>query len=441
MLNFLVYVIGMLLMFAGIFSLTLTLIRRINDLSLKYVFAVSSCLGILAGITIYVAKRVEPKKLLRFLTLLNRRLLAVASVLVLVALLLLLLSLLFNRWRRFAGGTVDSKEAELQIVRTLRFAALTGFSLSLIPLIAYLLPQMFLKTAEFVAFNEESISTGTLFRLIGYAAGCLLAFLFGLSLFQVYKRLAAGCLYGFACLNYLLLLLDLGMRGISGAARLNWLSSRNNFVFAIMVFEDRSLPYFATIYLLMALLLSVSVYAAHRKLQGEFPTPAKRRKAAWWQRNCRRWSVSLAVFALLCTLTLTAVSSYITRPVKLTPPENYTTEGDQIIIDLQQVQDGHLHRFAYNYQQHNIRFIVVRKPNSNAYGVGLDACSICGIAGYFERGDNVVCKRCDVVMNKATIGFLGGCNPVPFPYVVQDGRIIINKADLEKEANRFPIGA
>lgn len=167
MLNFLVYVIGMLLMFAGIFSLTLTLIRRINDLSLKYVFAVSSCLGILAGITIYVAKRVEPKKLLRFLTLLNRRLLAVASVLVLVALLLLLLSLLFNRWRRFAGGTVDSKEAELQIVRTLRFAALTGFSLSLIPLIAYLLPQMFLKTAEFVAFNEESISTGTLFRLIG----------------------------------------------------------------------------------------------------------------------------------------------------------------------------------------------------------------------------------------------------------------------------------
>ena len=125
----------------------------------------------------------------------------------------------------------------------------------------------------------------------------------------------------------------------------------------------------------------------------------------------------------------------------MTPPENYTTEGDQIIIDLQQVQDGHLHRFAYNYQQHNIRFIVVRKPNSNAYGVGLDACSICGIAGYFERGDNVVCKRCDVVMNKATIGFLGGCNPVPFPYVVQDGRIIINKADLEKEANRFPIGA
>ena len=51
-----------------------------------------------------------------------------------------------------------------------------------------------------------------------------------------------------------------------------------------------------------------------------------------------------------------------------------------------------------------MRFLVVKKPAGNAYGLGLDACEICGIAGYYERGDeDVVCRRCDVVYlyNKA----------------------------------------
>ena len=60
-----------------------------------------------------------------------------------------------------------------------------------------------------------------------------------------------------------------------------------------------------------------------------------------------------------------------------------------------------------------VRFIVVKKPKGGSYGIGLDACDICGLAGYYERNDEVVCKRCDVVMNKSTIGFKGGCNPVP----------------------------
>lgn len=40
------------------------------------------------------------------------------------------------------------------------------------------------------------------------------------------------------------------------------------------------------------------------------------------------------------------------------------------------------------------------------------------LVGYYERNDDVVCKRCDVVMNKSTIGFKGGCNPVPFEYEI-----------------------
>jgi uncharacterized membrane protein len=83
-----------------------------------------------------------------------------------------------------------------------------------------------------------------------------------------------------------------------------------------------------------------------------------------------------------------------------------------------------------------VRFIVIKK-SAAAYGVGLDACYICGSTGYYERRDGVVCRLCDVVMNKSTIGFKGGCNPVPLAYRVRDGALIVSLEDLENEKGRF----
>ena len=72
-----------------------------------------------------------------------------------------------------------------------------------------------------------------------------------------------------------------------------------------------------------------------------------------------------------------------------------------------------------------VRVIVIKKPGANAYGVGLDACDICGTTGYYERDGQVVCSKCDVVMNINTIGFKGGCNPIVIDYEMKDGYILI----------------
>ena len=42
-----------------------------------------------------------------------------------------------------------------------------------------------------------------------------------------------------------------------------------------------------------------------------------------------------------------------------------------------------------------------------------------------------MCKLCDVVMNKGTIGFKGGCNPIPVKYIVHDRKIKIALSDLD----------
>ena len=119
-------------------------------------------------------------------------------------------------------------------------------------------------------------------------------------------------------------------------------------------------------------------------------------------------------------------------------------------ISLDQVSDGHLHRFTYTTSEGyttssgyvtkggvGVRVIVIKKPNSNSYGVGLDACDICGTTGYYERDGQVVCNKCDVVMNINTIGFKGGCNPIVIDYNIKDGYINI-PAEALLEYEKIP---
>ena len=97
-----------------------------------------------------------------------------------------------------------------------------------------------------------------------------------------------------------------------------------------------------------------------------------------------------------------------------------------------------LHRFGYTTPDGIlVKFIVVKKPGSSTYGVGLDACDICGDAGYYEQNDQIVCRRCGVVMNTNTIGFRGGCNPIVFEYTVHDGLIDIPASELIANQDEF----
>lgn len=83
-----------------------------------------------------------------------------------------------------------------------------------------------------------------------------------------------------------------------------------------------------------------------------------------------------------------------------------------------------------------VRFIVIQKAGSS-FGVGLDACEICGPTGYYEKDGKVICKLCEVAMNIATIGFKGGCNPIPIDYEVSNGTLSVPIAQLEAAASVF----
>ncbi len=301
----------------------------------------------------------------------------------------------------------------------------------------YLMPRALKMTGEFIYFGEDGFSTMALLRVIGFVLALVISALVTLGLYKVLRALKGNKIYLYFTIIVSTLMVDYVVRAVSALQRLRFIKL-NDFVFQIMIFGDnhyRKIIYFLILVLTLAL---ISVYFSYRKVTGEFKNSALRRKQIANFRNKRRWSIELFTFLMIALFTLTVVRYYETKEVELAPAEEYTMEENKIIVDLEALADGHLHRFSYvTPNGYDVRFIAVKKPKGTAYGVGLDACEICGIAGYFERGDDVVCKRCDVVMNKATIGFKGGCNPIPFPYEIANQKIYINIDDLIREEKRF----
>jgi len=189
--------------------------------------------------------------------------------------------------------------------------------------------------------------------------------------------------------------------------------------------------------LVVTLFLPVVLLLQRKPSKLEGLNPAQYRKILIGTRKKMRWGAAVTLSVVVVFFCSAVGKGYADEKVELVPAVPVVSEQGQVLIPLEQVSDGHLHRFSYQSSTGEIvRFIIIKKSGS-AYGVGLDACEICGPTGYFERDNQVVCTLCDVVMNTATIGFKGGCNPIPIDYKVAEGKILMDVAGLEKEKNRF----
>lgn len=427
MLKFYIDVINYLAIFAFLLGIITALLVKYKKLYLNIVVGLVSLVGLACSVTMTVFKQLYPQKMVKISLQYNRWALAIGMLFMLVALVLQII----KTFRKCENDKLCIASAISIIFSTIAVWFL-GFTI---------IPQVYALTKEFVAFGENSFGTQSLLRLGGFLLGLLTIFLIALSVQKVYFRLKPCLAKVFALAIFLVGSIDFFLRGVSALARLRFLKASNPFVFNVMILEDKSTTYITILFAIVAVIFSFLLFKDSRKIVGTFKNNALLRLEKARLKNNKHWLSSLAFFSILSVFAITVVHSHITKPVALTPPQPYQEEGNMIVIPLTDVEDGHLHRFSYIATGgNNVRFIVVKKPKGGSYGIGLDACDICGLAGYYERNDEVVCKRCDVVMNKSTIGFKGGCNPVPFEYEIKDKKIYIDKATLEKEKDRFPVG-
>ena len=296
--------------------------------------------------------------------------------------------------------------------------------------IFYALPTVIAYPMNFNLGKESVFSTAFIYRFIGYLLGLALALVTAIALYQGARRMGWKSVYPIMLLAMLVNAFQQVTKGLSVLYSKRIITGHDLFVF-ISKTKNMSNVF---VYAAMALAMIVPVVLVVRSLRANEPysNPAEHRKIRAKWRSARRWSATLCVCFALAVVTLTVFYAIDNREIPLSPEEPYETEDEEnIYVSLLSVQDGHLHRFSYKTENGvGVRFIVIKKPNSSAYGIGLDAGDICGETGYFERNGQVVCKLCDVVMNINTIGFKGGCNPIVFDYTIKDGYIVIAKETL-----------
>ena len=300
----------------------------------------------------------------------------------------------------------------------------------------YYLPVIIMLARTLVNYGESAVSTIVLFRLIGYVLGLVFVVSASLAIYKTLIKLSdielkvsvAGALCIFGITQVIVIVQRLySLRIIP----------RNDIVFACIAAVVNNANAFAFAIILFIMFPPIILWKKNRLITEPYHNRAELRKLKAGKRNARRWARFSLLLLLVSAVSLSVLRHYVDREVPLSPPENYTIADGMAMIPVAELEDDKLHRYAYASEQGiEVRFIAIKK-SEGSYGIGLDACDICGPTGYFERNGEVVCKLCDVVMNKGTIGFPGGCNPVPIAYIIHDGNIKIKLADLEAEAHRF----
>ena len=333
----------------------------------------------------------------------------------------------------FCFGLFRKKHIRLYGVMAGGLSAVLAFTL-----ILYAAPGVMLYPFEFLVNSKESVmSTEFLFKLIGWTAGLLLTFLAAFAL----NRASAELPLAPIGITLLLMLLCNAVKQVGTIINVlltKRMIANNHTLFVIAKNISNHSNWFIFAALIFAVIPPVTLWVRSLTVREPYENPAQHRKIkAKWRRG-RKWSVSALCYFAAIVVVLTAILAYNSRGYTLSPSEPIDLRGDEIYIPIENVEDGHLHRFTYEASDgKGVRFIVIRKPNSQMYGIGLDACDICGETGYYERDGQVVCKLCDVVMNINTIGFKGGCNPIPIDYSVENGYIIVPTATLEEKSSKF----
>ena len=185
------------------------------------------------------------------------------------------------------------------------------------------------------------------------------------------------------------------------------------------------------------LVVPITLFSQPKPIKPNDANPAQYRSILAKALHKRRWGMGVMVALIVMTTTSSAGSYIANKKAEIVPAIPVQASNGVVDVELEQINDGHLHRFVYRASSgEQVRYIVILKGGS-AYGVGLDACEICGATGYYERENQVICKLCDVQMNKATIGTRGGCNPIPIEYRIEEGKLRVPQSELEKNSKIF----
>ena len=300
----------------------------------------------------------------------------------------------------------------------------------------YALPDVILQLTIFVDSSTPPFTSDMLLRALGFVLGVIAAICLSLMVRSL-RATSNAISFKIAIVLSMIILLVQHITSLLQIMQGSILLYIDDFSFSVLVWLINNNPLMIMAQISVFLIPAVAslVIGFKTAVVGENAAEIRTKRA--FKRKSRKSALAALLAAVTVILTLTVGVSVMNIKPTLTPPEPYELHDGLATINFVQISDGHLHRFQYKAKDGTVmRFIIIKK-NGGAYGVGLDACENCGDAGYYEKDGKIICRKCDVAINLATIGFKGGCNPIPFPYKAGHGKITIHTADLDVLSSHF----
>ncbi len=310
------------------------------------------------------------------------------------------------------------------------------------------LPNVLVYPFKFDTGGNGIISSEFFLRLGGYLLGIIICALSG---FGVYKLYMCSALKGIRAVPFAAMCTGLVLYGVYFFGKLMAVLTTRKIIDDLDLFnfaaQSNNLSHWYTYGLfILALVVGIIFFIKSFTKKEPFSTKAQQRKQRALWRSGKRYSLVLIacfIAGILCSTLFVEMNKVVIREAPVEEPviiKDAGGEDKELQVPLEMVSDGHLHRFGYKTAEgSHVRFIVVLKQeNTSNYGVGLDACEICGEAGYYENNSGqIVCKKCNVIMNRTTIGMKGGCNPIIIDYDMDENAITVPVSEMIKNQKIF----
>jgi FTR1 family protein len=271
---------------------------------------------------------------------------------------------------------------------------------------------------------------------IGTFAGLAIAVGVGLFFFKGTLRIPLGRFFAATSIILMIVAFQLALTGVHELSEAQWIPSSRGEMATVGPIVRNDVFFFVVILGAAAILVLREWLLASHKAPRPAENDAERRRSEWERRKQRRWMIGAASLCIAVILVFTA--DFVYARVAAAPPEAQlvSAENGIVLIPIAEVNDNKLHFFSVTINGVPVRFIVIKKPDG--WGTALDACRICGRAGYRQDGQNVICRNCGSAIYVPTIGQAGGCNPVGFPAAVQGGTLVIQLNSLQAATSELP---
>ena len=269
----------------------------------------------------------------------------------------------------------------------------------------YALPDVILQLTIWVEPGETAFTSAMLLRALGFLLGVAMSIIVA-AIFRTMRTTAVRWAFTVAVAAMMVILLIQHFTGLAQILQARGFPMNHTMFVALAWSINQNSTMIMAQALVFLIPAAASIVAGFRMKTHDVPgaNEATLRRHKVFRRHAIAAAVWSLIAAIGVTATLTVGVAATHQTITLSPPEAYSLKDGVATIPFSQVEDGHLHRFEYKAKDGTVmRFIIIRK-NGGAYGIGLDACENCGDAGYYEKDGKIICKKCEVAINLATVG-------------------------------------